>query len=150
MGIKIACNNHSTLGANALYNNNGGSSTALGYSAGISNTTGSNNTLIGANADVILNNLTNATAIGFNARAGASNTLILGGTGSNMVNVGINTSLPAEKLHVNGAIKIDAGGYTGLVQNATLPAPAGGAGTIVFANNHFFGWNGSQWKQLDN
>jgi hypothetical protein len=65
-------------------------------------------------------------------------------------NTGIGTDQLTEKLVVNGAVKIANGGYTGLVQNATTPVPAGGSGTIVFSNNHFFGWNGTQWKQLDN
>ncbi len=65
-------------------------------------------------------------------------------------NVGIGSTTINEKLSVNGAINISDGGYTGLTQNAVSPVPSGGAGTIAFSNGHFFGWNGTQWKQLDN
>jgi hypothetical protein len=41
---------------------------------------------------------------------------------------------------------------TALAVNDVTPVPTGGAGTMVYdpVNNHFFGWNGSAWKQLDN
>lgn len=64
--------------------------------------------------------------------------------------VGIGSSDPEEKLEINGAIKIANGGYSGLVDGAITPEPAGGSGTIVFSNDHFFGWNGNEWRQLDN
>ena len=64
--------------------------------------------------------------------------------------VGIGTVTPTEKLEVNGAIKIDNGGYTGIVADDATPVPTGGAGTIVFSNGAFFGWNGTAWKKLDN
>jgi len=63
---------------------------------------------------------------------------------------GFGTKTPSEKVTIAGALKIADGGYTGLTNNDTTPIPAGGAGTITFSNNHFFGWNGTQWKQLDN
>jgi|GEM_PF-2480825 len=65
-------------------------------------------------------------------------------------NIGIGTSSPNEKLTINGAVRIDDGGYTGLSNNDAAPVPTGGAGTIAFSNGHFFGWNGTAWKQLDN
>lgn len=65
-------------------------------------------------------------------------------------NVGVGIAVPNEKLAVNGALLIADGGYTGLNNNNATPIPAGGAGTMVFSNGHFFGWNGTAWKQLDN
>jgi hypothetical protein len=67
-------------------------------------------------------------------------------------NVGIGTITPSEKLDISGAIKIQSGGYTSLTNGATTPVPTGGAGTMVFdtVNSHFFGWNGTSWRQLDN
>jgi hypothetical protein len=44
----------------------------------------------------------------------ASNSFVIGGTGTEAVNVGINTTTPTEKLYVNGAIKMADGGYTGV------------------------------------
>lgn len=64
--------------------------------------------------------------------------------------VGIGTDQPKEKLVVKGAIKVEDGGYGTLTDGDTSPTPTGGAGTVVFSNGHFFGWDGSNWKQLDN
>jgi len=64
-------------------------------------------------------------------------------------NVGIGNTSPNEKLEVKGAIKIGDGGYSGITDGATTPVPAGGAGTIIFLNTHFYGWDGSAWQQLD-
>lgn len=64
--------------------------------------------------------------------------------------VGIGVANPSEKLEINGAIKVGDGGYTGISNNDTSPIPAGGAGTIIFSNGNFYGWNGTNWKQLDN
>lgn len=64
-------------------------------------------------------------------------------------NIAIGTTNNDEKLTVNGAVTIANGGYA-VTANATTPVPNGGPGTIVFYNAHFFGWNGTNWKQLDN
>ncbi|WP_027383786.1 hypothetical protein [Epilithonimonas caeni] len=66
-------------------------------------------------------------------------------------NLGINSLTPKEKLDVNGAVKISTSYISNTIVNgSTTPIPQGGAGTIIFQNSHFFGWNGSAWKQLDN
>ena len=92
------------VGREALFNNNtGNGNTAIGRRALRFNTVGSNNTAVGHDADVLSNNLTNATAIGYNARVGASNSLVLGGTGANSVNVGIGTTTPSYRLHVSSS-----------------------------------------------
>ncbi len=66
------------------------------------------------------------------------------------VGIGLGNNSPSESLDVNGAVKISSGGYSGITDGATTPVPAGGAGTMIFLNTHFYGWNGSAWKQLDN
>lgn len=71
----------------------------VGRTAGTNNTTGNNNTAIGYNAGFSLGTLTNATALGQNAQAAASNTVILGGTGANAVNVGVGTASPGALIH---------------------------------------------------
>ncbi|MFA5076745.1 MAG: tail fiber domain-containing protein, partial [Patescibacteria group bacterium] len=92
---------NSAFGFQALLSNTTGlNNTALGYSAGDIITTGSNNTFIGNNADASAVDLTNATAIGYNASVGASNSLVLGGTGADAVNVGIGTTTPGSRLEV--------------------------------------------------
>lgn len=40
--------------------------------------------------------------------------------------------------------------YPGLTNGATTPVPVTGEGTLSFEAGHFFGWNGTMWKQLDN
>ena len=73
--------------------------------------------------------LTNGTAIGKNARVAQSNTIILGGTGADAVNVGIGTTAPETKLQIGTAVGFgptndalgDLVGATGLV----FPSPAG-------------------------
>ncbi|MFI5170875.1 MAG: tail fiber domain-containing protein [Chitinophagales bacterium] len=114
------------VGNYTLYSNTGNSNTAAGFSALLQNTSGNNNTAsgtnalysntsgnnnlgIGFNADVLLGNLTNAAAIGYNAKVSTSNSIVLGGTGADAVNVGIGTTAPSAKLEVNGAVKITDG-----------------------------------------
>jgi hypothetical protein len=126
--------------------------TAIGGAAGKTNTTGSGNTFVGFKADAGSNNLTNSAAIGSNAVVSASNNLILGGTGSFAVNVGIGTSTAAATLDVEGtqpaaagsgpgtsaptALKI--GGATG--GNASGGTGGAGAAVSITAGN---GGNGS-------
>jgi hypothetical protein len=94
---------NTAMGASALMQTTTGSdNTALGMSAGFNNQTGSNNTFLGYSANAI-GSLTNATAIGANAVVGENNAVVLGGTGSNAVSVGIGTTTPAWPLHVSGS-----------------------------------------------
>ncbi|HTC00488.1 MAG TPA: hypothetical protein VK705_07380, partial [Ferruginibacter sp.] len=62
--------------------------------------TGNGNTAIGTLADVGSSGLRNATAIGSKAKVSASNCLVLGGTGSNSVYVGIGVASPIADLEV--------------------------------------------------
>jgi hypothetical protein len=83
------------VGVFALDSNTiGGNNTAIGYKALYSNISGTNNTAIGYNADVASAALTNATVIGNNAQVSSSNSLVLGGTGANAVNVGVGIASP--------------------------------------------------------
>jgi hypothetical protein len=91
---------NTAAGAYALYGMNGNNNTALGYNAIGFSSTGSKNTAIGYNAQVG-NGLTYATAIGANANVTASNSLVLGGTGTSAVQVGFNTWSPDADLEVN-------------------------------------------------
>ena len=118
--------NNTATGMSALSDNSTGSyNTANGYEALGINTTGSNNTALGYAANVGSGSLTNATAIGANSLVSESNALVLGGTGSNAVNVGIGTTTPAYTLDVQGT-----GNFTGLVNfNSAQTFP--GTGTIT-------------------
>ncbi len=55
-------------------------------------------------------------------------------------NVGIGVVAPKQKLEINGALRIVATSWP------TNPSP----GTIFFDSKHFYGFDGTTWKQLDN
>ena len=132
------------IGERALDNNTSGQeNVAVGRYALTDNTTGSNNTAIGFNASVGSNNLTNATAIGANTTVNTSNAVVIG----NNANVGIGISSPAEKLDVDGKIRMRSGandGYIALsdsngVMTWTNPAsvlPAGDMNTSDYDTNN--------------
>lgn len=121
----ISGNNNTAVGYYSLPSNTGNGNTGVGKNALLNNTTGSNNTALGYNANVGSVSLVNATAIGYNAVVNASNSLVLGGTGANTVNVGINTEIPAAKLDVNGNFKLGTLGtaHTSIIKaSATVPS----------------------------
>jgi hypothetical protein len=80
----------------------------VGANAGFANSTGSNNTFVG-NFTWGTDSLQNAAAIGANARVTQSNSLVLGSGAS----VGIGTSAPQQKLHVDGTSEILSTGTGG-------------------------------------
>lgn len=126
-----------TMGANTT----GTANIAIGFQSLTSNTIGIYNTAIGYRAgwgDSVTNDqktviddyatfvgyrasrsesvasttkLTNITAIGKDARVGASNTIVLGGTGADAVKVGIGTTTPFARLSVVGDLALTGGIY---------------------------------------
>lgn len=112
---------NTAIGRNALGGDSGGNTTgyynvALGYGAGVTstaanaNTTGNKNVYIGVNAGPgTSTQYSNSIAIGYNALVSQSNSMVLGGTGADAVNVGIGTTAPTNKLEIDGE------GYTGKV-----------------------------------
>ena len=120
------------IGDTALAGNTTGSNnTGLGRYAGQYNATGGNNVYLGYNAgpDSTHTALKNSVAIGANAVVGQSDTLVLGGTGVNAVNVGIGTSTPAQALSVVGTIESTSGGFK--FPDATTQATAGMSQTVA-------------------
>jgi hypothetical protein len=99
---------HNTTGAGdtaagvyALYQNTTGNyNTAVGDYSLADNTTGSDLTCIGYECNAGADGLNNATAIGAYAVVGASNSLVLGGTGKYAVKVGIGTATPSNILTI--------------------------------------------------
>jgi hypothetical protein len=93
----IAGSSNTASGYEALFSNTaGGGNVASGYQALYSNTTAMFNTALGfqAGPDSNSTNLTNATAIGAYSTVSESNALVLGGSGSYAVQVGIGTATP--------------------------------------------------------
>jgi hypothetical protein len=119
---------NNTLGSeNSFFGESaGGSSTVgdrnsfFGQRAGAEVRAGSDNTAIGYGASVG-NGLTNATAIGASALVEQSNSLVLGQS----VNVGIGTTIPAQRLEVNGITSL---GSAGSVYGYLVPNAGGGFG----------------------
>jgi hypothetical protein len=92
--------NNTAIGADALFFNSAGlNNTAVGYEALFDNTSGGDLTCIGYKCTAA-NGLKNATAIGAHAVVGASNALVLGGTGEYAVKVGIGTTTPTSVLTI--------------------------------------------------
>lgn len=108
--------------ASAGFNTTGSDNAFFGTTTGWSNVTGNNNTLLGNISDVGAANLTNATAIGYRARVAQSNSLVLGSiNGINGAtadtNVGIGTTTPADRLDVNGDIRVGDTDTNGCLKN---------------------------------
>lgn len=99
----IGANGNTAVGSQALLSSDGEGNTAIGYNALATNVTGTFNTGLGHFTDVGFSDLTNATAIGFSARVDSSNSIVLGGTGANEVNVGIGVPGPLGDLHISSS-----------------------------------------------
>ena len=143
------------IGWNALQNTTGASSTALGSWAGQTNTTGNNNLYLGDEADALAGTYSNSAAIGSHAKVGASNTIVLGGTGAWAANVGIGSSSPTYTLSVEGTSSLGnqaiAGYFTStstatstFVGGLTAPRLALG-GLYAFASSYSLAVGGSAY-----
>lgn len=137
LGSNTTGGSNAAIGYNAMLNNTTGSyNVSAGESALSTNTTGSYNVAIGYNADVTANNLTNAIAIGYNAKVSQSNSLVLGGTGTDAVNVGIGTTAPLSTLDLNGSLGMTVknsqiAGTNNPNNTASIWLYTSGAGTIT-------------------
>lgn len=118
------------------FSNGGDGNTFYGYNTGLNNASGSNNTYIG-NSAVGGSGIVNATAIGNSAMVTQSNSLVLGGTGANAVQVGIGVTAPTAQLEVNGFTKLgsNAPAIKMLKLTGTSAASQGGAVTIAHGIN---------------
>ena len=100
---------NSSFGSSSLFNIvNGSNNVALGNKAAFNFATYNKCILIGDNSDTSVTNLTNAIAIGYLASVGASNSMVLGGTGANQLSVGIgitpNAQFQLPTIHANRKI----------------------------------------------
>jgi len=131
---------------------NGIQNTAIGNYSLQTNITGYRNTAVGYGADVSFDNLTNATAIGYNSKVGASNSLVLGGTGADAVRVGIGTTTPSSTLSVGATsqFQVNSTGNIVKINNVTTNFPAvnaagvltnNGSGTLTWAAAGSSSWS---------
>ena len=138
--------NNTFMGYSSGSGNGTGSQNAFfGASAGNANSTGVGNTAVGTNSDVGANNLSNATAIGFNSIVDASDSLVLGSvngfnSATSSVNVGIGTTIPQDRLHVVGNIRmVDGNQAAGRI----LTSDANGTATWQNASANAWGLLGN-------
>jgi hypothetical protein len=135
-----AGNENSYFGLQAGNNSQGNRNSFFGVNAGLANLNGSGNTLIGHTAftNGIVNN---ATAIGANSFVSQSNSMVLGSiNGVNGAtadtNVGIGTTAPASKLHVNGTIRVTNGAvYITNPNTVIITSPNGACWGITVGNS---------------
>lgn len=143
-GITSGSSNEA-LGYAALFSTNTGTgNVGLGEFAQYYNTSGSYNTAVGYRAGYLdpdgfnsASTLQNTTSIGAYSIAQASNTVVIGGTGSNAVKVGIGTTIPSNTLSV-APIQSSAGSAS---QSGTTITGSGTSwdttmigDTIIFSN----------------
>ena len=145
------------VGLNAGGQNLLGSSNAVfGVNAGYSNINGSYNTFLGTNAGYTdgavstPDGLSNATAIGYGAQVGASNALVLGGTGSLGVNVGIGTTNPDQSalLDLSSTSKGLLVPRMSGTQRDAIVSPAIGLEIYDTDDNRFYFYTGSAWSTV--
>jgi len=105
-----------------LDNGSGNYNSALGANAGGLNNAGSYNTFLGYATNPSTDPLTNAAAIGAFASVGTSNAMILGGTGSFAVTVGIGTSTP----YSDYALDVDTTMNNGVINGGVVVNASGG------------------------
>jgi len=94
------------IGESALLGNTSGNyNVAVGGLSGNGNTTGTYLTFLGYKAgQTSTDGLTKAGAIGYNAQVTASNSLVLGGTGADLIKVGIGVTAPTNDLSLSGQL----------------------------------------------
>ena len=144
---------NTSIGSTALnINTSGGSNTAIGQSALYRNTTGSGNVAIGGGAGAYTaNDSSNSTSelclyIGNNTKSsanGVNREVVIGpeaiGNGSNTVTIGGSSSTTTYMTPV-------------IVLRSSTSAPTGIEGGMYYnsSTKHFYGYDGTNWKQLDN
>jgi hypothetical protein len=115
--------NNAAVGSGALlYNTTGDENTAIGDGAGENNVSGSSNTFVGYFSGPSTSDLSNATAIGAGSAVNESNALILGGTATSAVSVGIGTASP----YYDYGLTVTTGGQNGSIDGGVVVDASGG------------------------
>ncbi|MCS7074921.1 MAG: hypothetical protein NZ108_10685, partial [Bacteroidia bacterium] len=81
----------------------------IGTNAGSTDTLGTRNNFIGSGSgkSIPFFNLSDCSAIGYNAIVNQTKSMVLGGTGADAVNVGIDITAPSDRLHLTGNLLIN-------------------------------------------
>jgi hypothetical protein len=146
-GLNTIGSGNSFFGAEAGPGSAGNDNSFFGFRAGIGNTGGSSNTFVGRNAGTFnslesfntfigafargTTNVNNSTAIGYLAQVNQSNSLVLGSIdGVNGATadtkVGIGTTTPAAKLHINNGNALVTNGDIGIGTTTPTTSISGG------------------------
>jgi hypothetical protein len=92
---------NTAIGYGSLNGSIGGRNSALGYNAGYSMTLGTSTTFLGTYTNALANvDVSSSTAIGVGALLAKANTMVLGGTGGNSVDIVTGTSTPWAKFSI--------------------------------------------------
>ncbi len=102
-----------------FFNTTGSNNTAFGSQAGQTLTTGSGNVYIGTNAKGSVGTLTNSISIGFNSTVSTSNSMVLGGTGVDQINVGIGNTASSARFNITAGVTTGTGVRFQGLPNAT-------------------------------
>ena len=114
---------NTAVGYGALgYTTSGQANTAIGGGALQLNTAGSFNTAVGWSAGASNANLSNATAVGYLSTVSESNALVLGGTGTSAVSVGIGTQSP----YFDYGLTVTTGGQNNAINGGVVVNATGG------------------------
>lgn len=152
----ISGNKNTAVGDSALLiNTTGNNNIAIGSKSLMANKTGNNNTVIGYEANTNATDLTNAVAIGAHARVDTSNAMVLGSVinvngASQGVNVGIGTTKPLAKLHVQDSSVLFMGRSTINPTPGDPPVRGAGVRMMWYPDKAAFraGWvNGTEWNK---
>jgi hypothetical protein len=136
------------VGRDALTNTTTGNfNLGLGMDALFNNTTGSHNIGIGYRSNVANGNYTNAIAIGYEALVDCSNCMVLGGMGDNALNVGIGTTQPTERLHINGNLLVEGMIVQEAVIEPSLNAGYSNAGNQFETAGYYKSFDGRVYLQ---
>ena len=113
---------NTAIGVQSLAQSEGNANSAFGAGSGAGSVTGSYNTFIGFDAGASVDPLNNSGAIGAYASVGVNNAIILGGTASNAVTVGIGTSKP----YNDYALDVDTTKSNGVINGGVVVNASGG------------------------
>jgi hypothetical protein len=137
--LNDAGNENSFFGYLSGNNSQGSRNAFFGWRAGLGNGAGNSNTLLGYNSQAI-GALNNASAIGAHSQVNVSNSMVLGSiNGVNGAtadtNVGIGTTTPLNKLHVNGTVRVTNGAvYITNPNTVIITSPNGACWGITVGN----------------